>query len=115
MVSTSAVPKTAMSVEERRLRSRIAKLVSSQPILHGTILERKRKCCRPTCRCATDPDKRHPAMYVFVGGKKKMRQLYVRREWQEQVRQWVANDHELRRLTRELSDLYWEKARQPQS
>lgn len=107
-----------MSVEERRLRSRIAKLVSSQPILHGTILDRKRKCCRPTCRCATDPEKRHPAMYVFVSdgtGRRKMRQLYVRREWQEQVRQWVANDHELRRLTRELSDLYWKKAKGPKS
>lgn len=107
----------SMTAEERRLRSRIAKLVSSQPILHGTILERKRKCCRPSCACATDPDKRHPAMYVFLSGGpgKKVRQLYVRREWQEQVRQWVANDHELRRLTRELSDLYWKKAREPQS
>ena len=105
-----------MSVEERRLRSRIATLVSSQPILHGTILERKRKCCRPTCRCATDPERRHPAMYVFLSnGTGKKRQLYVRRERQEQVRQWVANDHELRRLTRELSDLYWKKAREPQS
>jgi hypothetical protein len=56
-------------------------------------------------------------MYVFLsdGPGKKLRQLYVRREWQEQVRQWVANDHELRRLTRELSDLYWKKAREPKS
>lgn len=103
-----------MSVEERRLRSRIAKFVSTQPILHGTILDRKRKCCRPECACATDPDKRHPAMYVFTSdGTKKLRQLYVRREWQDQVRQWVANDHELRRMTRQLADLHWEKARKP--
>jgi hypothetical protein len=105
-----------MSVEERRLRSRIAQLVSTQPILHGTILERKRKCCRPTCRCATDPDQRHPAMYLFLSnGTGKKRQLYVPKEWQARVRQWVANHHAMRQLTRELSDLYWKKARERQS
>lgn len=105
-----------MSPEERRLRSRITQLVSSQPILHGTLLNRKRKCGRPNCRCATDPDQRHPALYVFLSnGVGKKRQLYVPKPWHDRVRQWVANHHELRRLTRELAELYWEKVQQRES
>jgi hypothetical protein len=103
-----------MSLQERHLRSELAQLVSTQPLLRGTLVERRRRCGRSTCRCANDPAQAHPALYLFASDGQRRRQWYVPREWHQRVRQWVDNYRQVRQLTGQLSELYWQKTRQRQ-
>jgi hypothetical protein len=101
-----------MSPTERGWRSRLAQIVAGQGLLHGTLQERLQVCGKPTCRCARG--QKHRALYLVVRQEGKLRQLYVPKDWEERVRQWVANDQALRDLLKELSGAYWEKVRRRQ-
>jgi hypothetical protein len=109
MPAKKPLPRTGLSPEERRLRSRITQLVSSQPLLRGTLVDRRRRCGNPGCRCASDPALGHPGLYVFLSAGRGKRQQYVPAPFHASVRQWVANYQELRQLLWELSELYWQK------
>jgi hypothetical protein len=99
-----------MSPRERAFRSKLAQIVSGQGLIRGTLLERLRSCGKPTCRCAKGGPK-HRAVSLVLSANGKLRQLHVPAEWEQRVRQWVANQRTLRGLLAELSELYWEKVR----
>lgn len=98
-----------MSPAERAFRSRLTQLVSGQGLVQGTLLERKRVCGKPNCRCTRG--QKHRAVYLLLSQRGKLRQLYVPTAWEQRVRQWVENHHTLRKLLEELSEVYWEKIR----
>ena len=95
--------------KERDLRSRIAKMVHSAAVLRGSITIRKITCGKPNCRCATG--KKHLAMYITSRKDGKMRQRFVPKEREEDVRRWVANYHKVCDLLDELSNLFWERVK----
>lgn len=101
-----------MSGEERRTRSRMTQIVSGQGLIRGTLLERVRACGNPRCHCATGA--KHRALYLMLREEGKLRQLYIPAAYEAQVRQWVANHHELKELLRQLSDLHWVRVKQRQ-
>jgi hypothetical protein len=105
--------RTAMSPRERAFRSKLAQIVSGQGLIRGTILERMRSCGKPTCHCAKGGPK-HRAVSLVLSGKGKLRQLHIPTEWEQRVRQWVQNHHNLRELLAELSEIYWDKVRRRQ-
>lgn len=105
--------RTAMSPRERAFRSRLAQIVSGQGLIRGTLLERRRCCGKPTCRCARGGPK-HRAVSLVLSQKGTLRQLHVPAEWEQRVRQWVDNHHALRGLLQDLSEVYWEKVRRRQ-
>lgn len=102
-----------MTARERDLRSRVAKLLHSAGILRGTLSVRERVCGKPSCRCARGH--KHVALYVIASESGKQRQLFVPKAWEEDVRQWVRNHQEVRKLTEEISQLYWRKVQQRES
>ena len=56
-----AVSPASLSAAERRLRSRLHQLLSSsEGSLHGSLIVMARRCGKPSCRCATDDNARHP-------------------------------------------------------
>jgi hypothetical protein len=99
-----------MSVPERQARSALARLVTQRGLLRGNLLERRRVCGKPTCKCARG--ELHANLYLVFSEGGKLRQLFVPRTWEARVRQWVADYHDARRLLEELSRLYFEKLRQ---
>jgi hypothetical protein len=85
------------------------RLLSGQPFLRASVLERRRVCGKPTCRCAKGRKYRHRSLYLVVAEGQRQRQLYVPQDWEERVRQWVENHRTLKGLIRQVSELYWQK------
>jgi hypothetical protein len=95
-----------MTAEERAFRSRLAQLVHQQPLIRGTINERRVTCGKPGCRCAQG--ERHRAVYLVCNGPGKRRQLFVPPSLEEEVRRWVANYHTVRDLLERVSERAWQ-------
>lgn len=102
-----------MSPQERRIRSALAKLVSQQGILHGTLSLRQRVCGKPNCKCADG--QKHEGLYLVVRHEGTTRQIYVPRERHHIVQQWVENYRKIRELMDELSDIYEGQVRHKRS
>jgi len=107
------VSKGKMSDQERQLRSALAKLLSQQGIIHGTLSLRHRVCGKPNCRCADG--QKHEGLYLLVRHEGAVRQIYVPKDRQEAVRQWVENYHKARELMDELSGIYESRVRDERS
>lgn len=98
-----------MSVPERQARSALARLVSQRGLLRGNLLQRRRACGKPTCKCARG--ELHASRYLVFSAGGKLQQLFVPKTWEARVRLWVADYHDARRLLEELSHLYFGKLR----
>jgi hypothetical protein len=101
-----------MSATERQLRSALNRLLSQRGVLHGTLLTRQRVCGKKTCRCTQGH--LHESLYLVVSEAGRTRQLYVPRQWEAAVRQWIAAYGQARQLLDELSHLHWDKIRDRQ-
>lgn len=101
--------RTQMTAHERQLRSAIHRILSQQGLIHGTLLTRQRRCGKPRCRCRRG--ELHESLYLVVTEGGKSRQMYVRRQWEQTVRQWIEQYAQARRLMDELSQVHWEKVR----
>jgi len=101
------IPRGAMSERERRLRSKAAQLLAESGLLHGSLTVRERTCGKPGCRCARG--EKHQGLYLSVRREGKVRQLFVPRELEEMVREWVSADQQVRDALIELSDINWDR------
>ena len=108
-----AIPWSKMSAQERRLRSELNRLLSGCGILHGTLLLRRRVCGKPNCKCTRG--ELHEGLYLVVTERGKGRQLYVPKQWEQTVRQWIADYQKARGLMEDISRIHWEKVRNRRS
>ena len=106
------VPRTAMQVQERQWRSKLAGIISRYGFVRGCLLERERVCGKPNCRCARGH--KHRSLYLVRSKEGRSQQMYVPKRWESDVRQWVSNYHDLRDLTERVSEEYWKKVRKRQ-
>ena len=111
-VKKPEITRSAMSEQERRLRSALAQIVSGHGLIKGTILERERACGNPRCKCATG--QKHRAVYLMLSEEGKLRQLYIPSRYEPRVRQWVANQQKVKQLLKEISEVSWQKIKQRQ-
>ena len=111
-VNPPTIPRSHMSVEERKTRSRLAQLVSRHALMRGSLLVRRRACGKPKCRCARGEG--HESLYVVIREKGRTRQWFVPKDWEARIRRWVEDHHRARQLMEEVSRLYWDKARKRQ-
>jgi hypothetical protein len=60
--------------------------LTHEPLMRGSIVERRRKCGKANCACASDPDARHEGkvIAVFLDGRTHV--LPLRREDESRVR-----------------------------
>lgn len=101
-----------MTSEERKVRSQLARLIAGHGLMRGSLLVRRRRCGKPTCRCARGEG--HESLYVVITEKRRTRQLFVPKDWEPRVRQWVEDHHRARQLMEEVSRIYWDKVRRRQ-
>ncbi len=86
---------------ERHARSRLAQLITEQPFLRGSLVERARPCGKPTCRCQRG--QLHRSLYLATRYNGRRALLYIPRALEETVRLWVRNG---RSLSQQLQDLH---------
>ena len=94
---------TALDEFERRYRDVAARIADVGYIRSGTVLQRFSKCGTPTCRCHTDPDRRHGPYWQWtakVAGKTVTKTLTP--EEAAHYQEWIANDRRLRSLIDEM-------------
>ena len=99
--------RSQMTAQERALRSRLAKLVHEEPLLHGTLTLRQVTCGNPKCRCARGT--RHPALYLTFRREGRTHQVFVPAWLAGLARQWVANDRTVRSLLDAVSGVCVER------
>jgi hypothetical protein len=93
-----------MPNEERDVRSRLAKIISSRGLLRGTLQERELTCGKSNCKCARGD--KHRYLYLVVSDEGKLCQVLIPRSKETEVRQWVKQYQQARELLEEISDLY---------
>jgi len=106
------IPGAKMSPRERERRSRLARLAHGAGLLRGTLAIRERVCGKPNCKCVKG--KKHVSLYLVASYKGRPRQLFIPKDWEPQVRRWVQQYQEARKLLEEVSLLYWDKVRKRQ-
>jgi len=105
----TSLSRTAMTPDERRLRSQLRKILNASGLMHGTLIRRRRLCGKPNCRCTRGH--KHESLYVVVTEGGKPRQLYVPPQWEQTIRQWIDQYQDARQLMDELSRIHWQKVR----
>jgi len=101
-----------MSVAERRLRSELNKLLGRRGIIRGSLVRRQRLCGKPNCKCTRG--EKHEGLYLSVSEGGKLRQLYIPKEWEQTVQQWVDDYRKARELMEGISRISWDKVRNRQ-
>jgi len=98
-----------MSEPERRLRSRLAQLVSLRGLIRGSLLVRRRVCGKPNCRCTRGQE--HESLYLVIREGGCTRQICVPKRLEAQVRRWVGDYHAAREALEGISQLHVQKLR----
>ena len=98
-----------MSPRERERRSRLAQLTHGAGLLRGTLAIRERACGKSNCKCIKG--EKHVSLYLVASYEGRVRQLFIPKDWEPQVRRWVQQYQEARRLLEEVSLLYWDKVK----
>ena len=92
---------------DRRAQAAVAAALGETGFaLPGTLVERRIRCGKKGCRCATDPAQLHGPYFSWtrkVAGKTETRLLSA--EQAERYRDWFSNARRLRKLTGELEAL----------
>lgn len=74
-------------------------------VCSGTLAERKKKCGKPNCRCASDPDSLHGPYHEWNRWEDgKLVHRIVSREQAQALAKAIANQREIKALLRE-----WER------
>jgi len=70
-------------------------------VCSGTLLERRKVCGKPGCRCANDPEQRHGPYYEWTRrANGKLLHRVVSAEQARMIRQAIANHRAILRLLR---------------
>ena len=79
----------AATRRRRRQLHEQLRALTDEPLMRGSVVERRRKCGKPNCACASDPDARHrgTVVTVFLNGSTQV--LPLRSEDESRVRRAV--------------------------
>ena len=99
-----------MSLEERDLRSRAAKLLAGAGLVHGYLSTRYQVCGTPNCRCTRG--EKHQAFVLVLRKEGQTTQIPIPKRLVSTVRQWVGQEKSLQDLLRRISELQTERLRE---
>jgi len=101
------MPRSQFPPAERAARSKLAKLLHEMPLMRGTLSVRRLTCGKPSCRCHAG--EKHVALYLSYSKEGRVHQVFVPREAEAQVREWVRNYASVRELLERISEMYRER------
>jgi hypothetical protein len=92
------------AIQNRRRRAKDKlRALTFEPLMRGSLVERRRKCGKSYCACATDPDSRHPGVYLSVKVEGRAHAIHIRPQDVESVRRRIDTYHRLWQLVEELT------------
>ena len=100
--------KPQMTKRERESRSKLKPYISYRELLKGSLTVRKQKCGKPNCKCAKT-SYRHVCLYISRRKDGKIEQLFIPKEKEQLVRQWVNNYNDVQELLEKISSIYWDR------
>jgi len=106
-VQGRSIHRSKMSSRERELRSSLRQITCSQAIIRGTLLHRERSCGKTNCKCAQG--KKHPALCLVVSEDARQRQIFIPKFLEAEIRLWVAQYQNMRKIEEEISKIYLNK------
>lgn len=95
------------SAARRRIRSRLAQLMTGEDWLRATLTERARRCGKANCHCAKGEP--HVSLYLVQSREGKTHQLFVPKEWEARVRAWVKCWQDIHAMLEEESQEQWRR------
>ena len=98
------MPSERYEIQRRRhdLRQQLRAL-SVEPLMRGSIYERRRRCGRPSCACATDPKALHPGKFLTVFLDGRTRGFHLRAEDEARAQTAIAAYTRLWKVVNELT------------
>ena len=82
-------------------------MITQRGLIRGTLQVRMRRCGKPNCKCRRG--ERHRSLYLVVSENGRLRQLFVPKDWELRVREWVQDYGRVKGLLEQLSRRYWKK------
>ena len=101
------------SPKERAARSRLRQLLNEPTLLRANLVEMKRFCGSPSCRCAKSKRHWHVSWYASQSQGGKPRMKCIPRDQVEEVRRWVERYQEARKLLGLVGDASWGRLGKP--
>jgi len=77
--------------------------LSHEPLMRGTIVERSRRCGKPNCACARDPEARHGGRFLTVNLGGRTHALHVRPQDEQRIGNAIAAYGRLWEIINELT------------
>lgn len=87
----------------RRTLHEQLRALSLAPLMRGSIYERRRRCGRKGCACATDPTALHTSSFLSVSLDGRTQGFHLRPEDEAEVRAAIAGYEELWKLVNALT------------
>lgn len=87
----------------RRVLHERLRVLSLAPMMRGSIYERRRRCGRATCACATDPAAQHTGKFLSVSVGGRTQGFHLRPEDEAEVRAAIATYEELWQLVNDIT------------
>ena len=87
-----------------RLKARLARLGSDQPLLAASLAHIRKRCGRKTCRCHTHAQL-HTAWHLTYKVRGQTRTVYVPLDLLDEVRSWIDNHKRHKALLAEIHQL----------
>jgi hypothetical protein len=103
----------SLSAKERDARSRLRQLLNEPTLLRANLVEMKRFCGSPSCRCAKSKRHWHLSWYASQSQNGKQRMKFIPADQVEEVRQWVERYQQARSLLATVGDASWDRIGKP--
>lgn len=100
---------SSLSAKERNARARLRQLLNEPALLRASLVEMKRFCGSPSCRCARSKRHWHVSWYASQSQRGKPRMKCIPTEEVEEVRRWVLGYQEARNLLAAIGDVSWDR------
>ena len=99
--------RSKMTPMERESRSRLKPYITGKEFLRATPTMRRQTCGKPNCRCRRG--EKHICLVLSRSLRGKIEQLYVPKEKEQMVKQWIKNWRDIQDLLEKISSTYWER------
>lgn len=90
------------SAPERAVRSRLLRLLGQpRPLLRASLVTMRRRCGKPSCRCARGQP--HVSLYLAARLGRRRQMIFIPRQLEDPVRQWVGDGQQAQAALDQLS------------
>lgn len=109
MKRDSVLSGIAQSGKERYALSELRRMLNMPGLLRASIIQAKKRCGKPYCRCAKAKKYWHLSWYIGQSQAGSSRMKHIPLELLPEVQFWVERYQEARQLLDEVSNENWNK------